>query len=78
MEIPTGWHVILLGDTLADSKMAGCLPYPGAVVELRMCFFGEDMEQYRAQYSGAFDALILRDGPMCYITQLIEAIVRKK
>ena len=67
-------HVLLLGDGLGDAAMAdGQSPLPAVV--LRVGFLNTRIEQSLPQFAAAFDLLVLNDGPMDAVLDIVRAVV---
>jgi 5'-nucleotidase len=67
-------HVLLLGDGIGDAAMAdGLDPPPDAV--LRVGFLNSRVESSLPQFSEAFDVVVLNDGPMDAVLDIVRAVL---
>ena len=67
-------HVLLLGDGIGDAAMAdGQAPAPDAV--LRVGFLNSRVESSLPQFSAAFDVVVLNDGPMDAVLDIVRAVL---
>jgi 5'-nucleotidase len=64
-------NVILLGDSLGDSSMLEGLSHDTII---KIGFLNENVEKSKTTYAKEFDVLILNDGPMEYVNDLLSHI----
>ncbi len=71
-EISTRKNVILLGDSLGDLGMTEGFAYDEII---RVGFLNDNQERFFDKYADAFDMVILDDGSMEYVNELLKEIV---
>jgi len=64
-------NVILMGDSIGDLKMPGQIPFDEI---LRVCFFNEQDWQKIDEFKKHFDVLILNDGPLDFVNDLLKEL----
>lgn len=74
-EIADRRFVILLGDSLGDIGMVSGFDYEGLI---KVGFLNEKVEENLAAYQAAFDVVILNDGPLDYVNNLLAKILVKQ
>jgi HAD superfamily hydrolase (TIGR01544 family) len=65
-------NVLLLGDTLGDVDMLEGLSHETVI---KVGFLNEGVKELLPQYKKAFDVVILDDGPMDYVNDLLKQIL---
>ncbi len=65
-------NVILLGDSLGDAAMADGTDHE---VIIKIGFLNEKVEESLNKYKENFDVIILNDGPMDYVNNLLQEII---
>jgi cytosolic 5'-nucleotidase 3 len=70
-EIKERKNVILLGDMIGDSKMAEGIEHD---MVLKIAFFNENGENRKREYEKHYDMLILDDGPMNDVNEIIKKV----
>ncbi|EKX35235.1 hypothetical protein GUITHDRAFT_79999 [Guillardia theta CCMP2712] len=65
-------NVILLGDSLGDLRMADGLPNKQQV--LKIGFLNDKIEERKEEYLEKFDVVIVNDGPMTAVNELLAPI----
>ena len=73
-EIAKKKNAILLGDSLGDLGMSEGLRHDAIV---KIGFLNENKEAFLQKYTEHFDVIILDDGPMEYVTQLLKEIITR-
>jgi len=71
-EIKEKKNVILMGDTLGDLNMAEGMEHDCII---KIGFLNEDKEELFEEYSNSYDIVILDDGTMEYVIELVESIL---
>jgi cytosolic 5'-nucleotidase 3 len=64
--------VLLIGDTLGDVGMSEGFNYDEII---RIGFLSEDVEKHLEDYKKAYDIVILNDGDMGYLNELLDKII---
>lgn len=65
-------NVLLLGDSLGDAKMADGFEYEHI---LKIWFLNNDSPEHREKYSEAYDLIILGDGSMDKVNEILKKII---
>jgi len=65
-------NVILLGDSLGDLGMTEGIEHDTII---RIGFLNDNQDQFLEKYAESFDVVILEDGDMSYVNQLMQDIV---
>jgi 5'-nucleotidase len=65
-------NVILLGDSLGDSEMLEGLVHETII---KIGFLNENIEKQKEKFLKEYDVLILNDGTMDYVSELLEKII---
>lgn len=73
-EIKERKNIILLGDGLGDVKMADGFDYENI---LKIWFLNRDKPEYRETFSEVYDLLILGDGPMDEVNEILKKILMR-
>jgi cytosolic 5'-nucleotidase 3 len=71
-EIKTRKNVILLGDNLGDLMMSEGIDHNSII---RVGFLNENEEKLLEQFKDNFDVIILNDGPMDFVNDLVKEII---
>ncbi len=71
-QIETRKNVILLGDSLGDSEMLDGIEHKTII---RVGFLNEEIEKDKDKYEKEYDILILNDGSMDYVNELLKQIL---
>jgi 5'-nucleotidase len=66
-------NVILLGDSIGDLGMADGFPYQNLI---KVGFLNENIKENLKAYKKAFDVVILNDGDMGFVVNLIREVVK--
>lgn len=66
-------NIILLGDNIEDIGMIGGFEYQNII---KVGFLNENIEANLENYKNNFDAIILKDGPMDFINNLLKDILQ--
>ncbi len=72
-EIKDRKNILLLGDSLGDAKMADGFDYEHI---LKIWFLNNDTPEHREKYSETFDLIILDDGPMDEVNEILKRILQ--
>jgi len=72
-EIKDRKNVILLGDTIGDLSMAEGLDHK---IIIKICFLNQETKDNLKEYEKHFDVIILEDGPMDFVNDLVKHIIR--
>ena len=64
--------MVLLGDTLGDIGMTEGFDYNEII---RIGFLSEDVEKHLEDYKKAYDILVLNDGDMGYVNEMLNVIL---
>ena len=73
-EINRRKNILLLGDVLGDLKMTEGFDFEEII---RVGFLSEDIENHLEEYEKNFDIVILNDGDMNYINELLSKIINE-
>lgn len=73
-EIKERKNIILLGDGLGDVKMADGFDYENII---KIWFLNRDKPEYRETFSEVYDLLILGDGPMDEVNEILKKILMR-
>lgn len=65
-------NVLLLGDSLSDPEMIDAFEYENLI---KIGFLNENPEEYLESYKKTFDVVILNDGSMDFVNELISEII---
>jgi 5'-nucleotidase len=65
----------LLGDSLGDVRMADGFDYENI---LKIWFLNNDTPENREQFQKKFDILILNDGPMDEVNEILKQIMKSE
>jgi cellulose synthase/poly-beta-1,6-N-acetylglucosamine synthase-like glycosyltransferase len=65
----------LLGDGLWDAQMADGFDYKNII---KIWFLNNDTPEHREKFSQVFDLIILDDGPMDEVNEIIKKIVKSE
>jgi 5'-nucleotidase len=68
-------NVILLGDSLGDLKMVGQIPYDEII---RIGFLVENVDSQLDDFKKNFDVILLGDGSLDFVNDLLKEILEKK
>lgn len=71
-EVKEKKNVILMGDTLGDLSMAEGMEHDCII---KIGFLNEDKEELLKEYSNSYDIVILNDGTMGYIIELVQKVI---
>ncbi|MBS3174592.1 haloacid dehalogenase-like hydrolase [Candidatus Woesearchaeota archaeon] len=74
-EIKKRKNVILLGDSLEDIDMTSGLEHENII---KIGFLNENVDKNIEKYSKTFDVLILNDGTMGYVNNLLNLIIKER
>ncbi|MFA6255731.1 MAG: hypothetical protein WC606_00980 [Candidatus Absconditabacterales bacterium] len=74
-EIKERKNILLLGDSLGDVRMADGFDYENI---LKIGFLNNDTPENREQFQKKFDILILNDGPMDEVNEILKQIMKSE
>jgi cytosolic 5'-nucleotidase 3 len=72
-EIKTRKNVILLGDNLGDLKMSEGIDHNSII---KIGFLNENQKNLLEKFKDNFDVIVLNDGPMDFIKNLVKEIIK--